>query len=560
MVAITLAGAAVAAAQQPLWTLQGDEPGEILGHALASLPDVNGNGRAELVVSSLGRRVEIRDGLDGTLIDTLLPPVLLNTFGHAVADAGDVNGDGVHDILVGAPEKLVVPCDGTCPTFCTGSCHLPAPGQAFVYSGMDGSILFELSLSGTTDDEFGWDVTGVGDVNSDAHGDFAVSTTFLEDGAIWRPGLVLVYSGLDGHVLRIFSGTAADSFGYALAVLDVDGDGINEIAIGAPVGTSGGASTVADHVQVWSIATGALLVDFPEGQTSTIGFGADLAPAGDVDGDGTPDLMVAQPSVDGQVGAASVYSGRTWTQIVKVAPKTPNPGYVTINQWLTAFRVAGGADVTGDGRPDVLVAFQDHSALVVHGAEGEHVGGVGAFAPVIYYGLHPTHWGTVPALLPDVTGDGIAEVAIGEPLLDPVPRVTIYPGGHWPWKNLGYEHPGVAGDWQRLVGIGSLIAGSYIILQTEPVNAVSPPYSPPLGWLVAGGTEVTHAFKGGVLVPQPTLLWLQQLALTKVNHLVENLVPSGLPSGVSVTFQLLLADPGAPPGLTFSNAVRATLP
>ena len=84
-------------------------------------------------------------------------------FGFSVAAVGDINHDGVPDVLVGVPHHSNFAAD-----------HINA-GEAFVFSGANGSILF--TLNDPDEDEgnrFGYAVAGLGDVNGDGVPDMLI--------------------------------------------------------------------------------------------------------------------------------------------------------------------------------------------------------------------------------------------------------------------------------------------------------------------------------------------------------------------------------------------------
>ena len=194
--------------------------------------------------------------------------------GRAVAAAGDVDGDGVGDLIVGAPQTLT---DGA------------ATGTATVLSGRDGGVL--LLLHGLAeDDRFGAAVGGAGDINLDGNDDVIVGA-FLEDSVVADAGAVRVFSGRDGHVLLTFAGLESGAqFGRVVSGGgDVDGDGVPDVAIGAPADDSAGLN--AGRVRVYSGAGGTLLLDL-SGEQAGDRFGSAVALAGDLDLDAHAELLV----------------------------------------------------------------------------------------------------------------------------------------------------------------------------------------------------------------------------------------------------------------------------
>jgi FG-GAP repeat protein len=200
---------------------------------------------------------------------------------------------------------------------------------------------------------------------------------------------------------------AGDRFGYSLTpVLDVDGDGLDDFAVGAPF--SDAARGDSGLVRVHSGADGSLLLTLL-GETPGDLFGTSVAGLGDVDGDGRGDLAVGAHSKDANgadSGAVYVYSGATGAQLFRIL------GGVAGDQF--GFAVAAAGDVNGDGTPDLLV-----------GARGEDVGGPNAGAALVLSGLNGSlihriegraaHdlFGGALCSLGDLDGDLSPEFAVG---------------------------------------------------------------------------------------------------------------------------------------------------
>jgi hypothetical protein len=140
---------------------------------------------------------------------------------NRIAGAGDVNGDGVEDFLVGVPGSKA------------------GKGKATLYSGVrlnDSPWFTELwtetgsrGYGGAPADGFGSGMCALGDINEDGYDDFAVSSG--------TGRYVMVYLGPEGTMLQALvnhNPKASDNYGSALAAVDMDGDGINELVVGDP--------------------------------------------------------------------------------------------------------------------------------------------------------------------------------------------------------------------------------------------------------------------------------------------------------------------------------------
>src|SRR5229473_2259548 len=149
---------------------------------------------------------------------------------------------------------------------------------------------------------------------------------------------------LDNPIRLPFSG-----FASSMAVAgDLDGDGVSDYIIGAydqPV-------TGNDHqgrVFIFSGQSGKLLLTIEDPTpVSWAAFGFAVAAAGDVNKDGTPDLLVGAFAQDGE-GKAFVFDGQNGKLLRTLTPPQASGGSAF------GWSVAGVGDVNKDGVPDILV-------------------------------------------------------------------------------------------------------------------------------------------------------------------------------------------------------------
>lgn len=252
--------------------------------------------------------------------------------GHTLAAAGDLDGDGLGDYWAGAPAL-----------FAGG---LPRVG---LVSGADGTTLREL-LGGLSFDvfgsaysqEFGRALAAGRDLDGDGLGELVVGAPRF--GANEQGG-VSVYSGASSARLWSRGGRVTrERFGLAVALLDDhDGDGVADIAVGAPGPESGGA---LGSVRFFSGATGALLGELV-GDEPGAGFGSVLANLGDLDGDGCAELGLGLPQGAGGRGQVRVLAGRTGARLLTLVGDAPGDRFGSA---LTGLR-----DQDGDGRRELAV-------------------------------------------------------------------------------------------------------------------------------------------------------------------------------------------------------------
>lgn len=131
-------------------------------------------------------------------------------------------------------------------------------------------------------------------------------------------------------------------------------------------------------------------------------------------------------------------------------------------------------------------------------------------------------------------------------------NVLVRGPGSWSWTDLGHALAGSAGT-PSLQGEGEL-------LPTAPVNlelSQAKPFSAAI--LVVGASDLSGAFKGGVLVPTPSLL-IPAVTDGFGSLLFGGPWPSGMPSGLSLWMQFWISDSGGVKGFSASNALRADVP
>lgn len=379
-------------------------------------------------------------------------------FGYEIATAGDFDGDGYEDLAVvarkdGQPSAWA---EGDVPDDACVEDAVSNVGAVLVYRGGPGGVSTDPAFVTYGLGDYIYGVEGGFDHDGDGYDDLLVlSWSWADTG-----GFSIVY-GRDAaggtsilcDTERYLGGEEFDRLGYSGAALgDLDGDGCDELAVGATGEEFGGDYDNQGSVRVlWGWGGGGC-PDEPEVSTLTFnavgtGLGSAMAGGGDVDGDGLPDLLVgaAEARVEfAEVGAAWLVPG--WHLLAAArdpldAGALPSVALVEVSLLLPR----GGLDVNyglvgdiaGDlfGRSVALVPdplLPDRAAVVVGAPQGA-TGGT------------------------DLAG-GAAIHRWGAAGLDPVP-----------WSVVGGESAGPGG------GLGATLFGGSI--DGEPVLLVGAPQS-----------------------------------------------------------------------------------
>lgn len=359
--------------------ITGAEEGAWLGRAVASLPDVNGDGRPELIVSAPKRNVGDRKDAGSTYVifgrasggtvdvSTLVGdgagyridgPVAGGSGGAlaglAISSIGDLSGDGRSEVLVGAPRAPA------------GAAGAPAAGLAFVVRGRPTAGVVDLAALGAEDGyviagpapreqgtgpRFAESLSGLGDVNGDTLPDLVVGSHLANGPDRARAGIAYVVFGkadtarqdasrLGDGGYRIIGVSPDDQTGAATASAgDFNADGLDDVVVSAPFAdplsrANAGAVYVAygkrgeqTDLDLAEVGDRGLRIAGGEGDVS--GFAIDGA--GDIDGDGGPDLVLGGVAIDADYLANTRTTKAGSAAIVLGAGKGQQPGAEIIN-------------------------------------------------------------------------------------------------------------------------------------------------------------------------------------------------------------------------------------
>ena len=217
-------------------------------------------------------------------------------------------------------------------------------------------------------------ITNGGDLDGDGVDDLVVSALF-SDVTGTNSGQVHIFFGpISGTGLGVSTSdvqldgdAAGDLLGRSvIAAGDVDGDGFDDLFVSAQGESTNGTNTGAAYLVTGPVTAGSAGIESVT-QTRFVGAAAgdliaDLAPAGDVDGDGNDDLLISAQFLDAGGttnggGAYLIYGPTSSGDYDLASPLAADARFLGENDNDEAgSSLWGGADLSGDGTPDILIA------------------------------------------------------------------------------------------------------------------------------------------------------------------------------------------------------------
>lgn len=319
------------------------------------------------VITSSALAATASTAYDATAVDSP-DPQTAGRWGERTTPAGDIDRDGTPDFFVAAP------------FFSTSTVTDNNRGRVYLVSGKTRQVLYRINSPEPQDAAaFGFFISAFGDVDGDGRTDIAVGTDAQTVGPNNRQGKAWVFSGVDGSLLYALDNPdpqADGRFGSRIGTAgDVTGDGVRDLLVGAsnndlPAGCGNVAVTTPPtplpagchknigQAYIFNGSTGALVRTLnvpPEdlvalGAPSTGGsFGIAVQSPGDTNGDGVSDQLIGASSFSG-VGRMYVFDGATGDVRLKINPPEPQVGS---NFGFQDAAPGSPGDVTGDGRAEV---------------------------------------------------------------------------------------------------------------------------------------------------------------------------------------------------------------
>jgi len=365
--------------------LRGEKSTDSFGAAVARLSDFDGDGVADLLVGAptftiaqttrhdgaLYLMSGLGDGIFGSLSASdaqirIAGEDIGGRLGDRIVPCGDVDGDGLEDWAATAPwDNAGGPLAGR---VVLGQSSRLAPLASQVLAGAIGPSWVGNHIGAKA----GWAVSCRHDLDGDGTPDLLIGAPFADSAeGLDGPGAVYLIKGgpdpVPGPLFSVATKVVVgerneDWLGWAIATGDIDGDGLTDVAIGAP-----GRNEGTGQVKVWTEGTFTAPDSNPRffisGELETDGFGRAVAMA-DLNGDGLDELLIGAPFVNPEqddstydAGKLYVFRGQSdlqdWTR--KMTGADAKLRYIEPQQYLRTGQFIRTGDVDADDKIDIVL-------------------------------------------------------------------------------------------------------------------------------------------------------------------------------------------------------------
>ena len=331
--------------------------------------------------------------------------------GSSVIFLDDVDGDGLDDFAVGAPANDY---GGT------------NTGTIWVATGAPTGEIDPVSTTArvygaTSDEQVGWSMANPGDVDGDGLGDLFVGA-YGGDPSGFNSGAAYLVSGVSGDMdaaaqrLVLTGATSLDWAGYAVdAGYDQDGDGADDLLVGAPYEDHGGSKAGTAYVVSGTLTGTVSLATQPAlyGEVSLDRAGTALGFGGDLNADGFADVVVgawSESTVGLRAGAVYVVYGPVTTSASLSTADVKLLG-VSVGE-RAGSAVKGAGDMDEDGYDDLLLGAPWGSRAYLVAGNGLTSGSLSGAAATFTQEASGSRLGASFSS-GDVDGDGHLDAVIG---------------------------------------------------------------------------------------------------------------------------------------------------
>ncbi|MDB6152650.1 MAG: Ca2+-binding protein toxin-related, partial [Chthoniobacteraceae bacterium] len=328
--------------------------------------------------------------------------------GASVSAAGDFNGDGFDDLVIGAYRA------SNYSNISSGESYLlfgkPSGFATVDLAALNGSNGGFKLRGGAAYDSSGFSVSGIGDFNGDGLADIVIGAREADPSAHIDAGQSYVVFGkktgfgtvelasLDGTNggFALDGANSSDHLGHSVSGAgDVNGDGFDDLIVGAPAATSTyeGAVQAGVSYVVFGKASGFNSVKLSSLDGTNGGFiinggqeytqsGFSVSGAGDIDGDGFDDLIIGAPMVasgsDYPGGQSFLLFGKSsGFSTVELALLGGSNGGFKLNGGAygdhAGHSVSGAGDFNGDGLDDIIIGANEAVANDHSGAGKSYI-------------------------------------------------------------------------------------------------------------------------------------------------------------------------------------------